>query len=205
MSRNRRPASRPRFRWGPCQNRGKDIASPQNPRAPTRTRIPRASSRHLHEASPHRVIRRDCNAGAENFRAAPPGTPPSGGMNSLQSPRLIAVFVIAFIVQAFRSPLPRWKRPCWLATTCWWTRCTKDTRRFGDGSCLIAVRRRHHCLPLSADPRQHFVKRVVAVSPQRSGLYDGRASDGVAQDEPTLRFIRKSSDRIPRRFSRRAI
>jgi signal peptidase I len=116
------------------------------------------------------------------------------GMNSLQSLAItivIAVFVIAFIVQAFQIPSPSMEK----------------TLLVGDYLLVDKVHDGHSALwrwlmpykpvkpqdiivfryPL--DPRQHFVKRVVAVPGDRVRLIDKHVYvNGVRQDDAYATF-----------------
>ena len=117
-----------------------------------------------------------------------------GGMNSLQSLAttiVIAVFVIAFIVQAFQIPSPSMEK----------------TLLVGDYLLVDKVHDGHSAfwrwlMPYRAiqrqdivvfryplDPRQHFVKRVVAVPGDRVRLIDKHVYvNGVRQDDAYATF-----------------
>ncbi len=118
----------------------------------------------------------------------------SGGMNSLQSLAttiVIAVFVIAFIVQAFQIPSPSMETTLLVGdyllvdkvhdghSAFWrWLMPYERVRR----QDIIVFR-----YPL--DPRQHFVKRVVAVPGDRVRLIDKHVYvNGVRQDDTYATF-----------------
>ena len=123
-----------------------------------------------------------------------PARRPSGGMNSLQSLAItivIAVFVIAFIVQAFQIPSPSMEKTLLVGdyllvdkvhdghSAFWrWLMPYQSVRR----QDIIVFR-----YPL--DPRQHFVKRVVAVPGDRVRLRDKHVYvNGVPQDDTYATF-----------------
>jgi signal peptidase I len=123
-----------------------------------------------------------------------PAGRPSGGMNSLQSLAItivIAVFVIAFIVQAFQIPSPSMEKTLLVGdyllvdkahdghSAFWrWLMPYQSVRR----QDIIVFR-----YPL--DPRQHFVKRVVAVPGDRVRLRDKHVYvNGVPQDDTYATF-----------------
>src|ERR1035437_9899424 len=115
------------------------------------------------ESSVEAVVQEPKTSGAHH-----PARSHSGGMNSLQSLAttiVIAVFVIAFIVQAFQIPSPSMEKTLLVGdyllvdkvhdahSTFWrWLMPYRPVQR----QDIIVFR-----YPL--DPRQHFVKRVVAV------------------------------------------
>jgi len=123
-----------------------------------------------------------------------PAHRPSGGMNSLQSLAItivIAVFVIAFIVQAFQIPSPSMQKTLLVGdyllvdkahdghSAFWrWLMPYQSVRR----QDIIVFR-----YPL--DPRQHFVKRVVAVPGDRVRLIDKHVYVGeIRQDDTYATF-----------------
>jgi signal peptidase I len=118
----------------------------------------------------------------------------SGGMNSLQSLSttiVIAVFVIAFIVQAFQIPSPSMEKTLLVGdyllvdkvhdghSAFWrWLMPYQPVQR----QDIIVFR-----YPL--DPRQHFVKRVIAVPGDRVRLIDKHVYvNGVRQDDAYATF-----------------
>jgi signal peptidase I len=134
---------------------------------------------------------------AQEPKPSSPHPPPrhhSGGMNSLQSLAItivIAVFVIAFIVQAFQIPSPSMERTLLVGdyllvdkvhdghSALWrWLMPYRPVKR----QDIIVFR-----YPL--DPRQHFVKRVVAVPGDRVRLIEKHVYvDGVRQDDAYAAF-----------------
>ncbi len=118
----------------------------------------------------------------------------AGGMNSLQSLAttiVIAVFVIAFIVQAFQIPSPSMER----------TLLVGDyllVNKVHDGGSpfwrwLMPYRPVHRqdiiVFRYPLDPRQHFVKRVVAVPGDRVRLIDKHVYvNGARQDDAYATF-----------------
>ncbi len=147
------------------------------------------------ESSLETVIEAPTTSGAHR-----PARVRSGGMHSLQSLAttiVIAVFVIAFIVQAFQIPSPSMERTLLVGdyllvdkahdghSTFWrWLMpyrpiCRQD---------IIVFR-----YPL--DPRQHFVKRVVAVPGDHVRLIDKHVYvNGVRQDDAYATFHWEQQD-----------
>lgn len=141
------------------------------------------------------------DSSAETVAQEPKGSGPhdparrrSGGMSSLQSLAttiVIAVFVIAFIVQAFQIPSPSMEKTLLVGdyllvdkehdghSGFWrWLMPYRPVQR----QDIIVFR-----YPL--DPRQHFVKRVVAVSGDRVRLIDKHVYvNGVRQDDAYATF-----------------
>ncbi len=129
----------------------------------------------------------------------PTGARP-GAMHSLQSLAttiVIAVFVIAFIVQAFQIPSPSMEKTLLVGdyllvdkvhdghSSFWrWLMPYRPVRR----QDIIVFR-----YPL--DPRQHFVKRVVAVPGDRVRLIDKHVYvNGVRQDDDYATFHWEQQD-----------
>src|ERR1035437_9500975 len=136
------------------------------------------------ESSVEAVVQEPKTSGAHH-----PARSHSGGMNSLQSLAttiVIAVFVIAFIVQAFQIPSPSMEKTLLVGdyllvdkvhdahSTFWrWLMPYRPVQR----QDIIVFR-----YPL--DPRQHFVKRVVAVPGDRVRLINKHVYvNGGRQDD----------------------
>ncbi len=147
------------------------------------------------ESSVETVIEAPTTAGAR-----PPARARSGGMHSLQSLAttiVISVFVIAFIVQAFQIPSPSMERTLLVGdyllvdkahdghSTFWrWLMPYRPIRR----QDIIVFR-----YPL--DPRQHFVKRVVAVPGDHLRLIDKHVYvNGTRQDDAYATFHWEQQD-----------
>jgi signal peptidase I len=131
---------------------------------------------------------------ATTSEAHHPAASHAGGMNSLQSLAttiVIAVFVIAFVVQAFQIPSPSMEKTLLVGDY-----LLVDKVHDGQSSfwrCLMPYRpvRRQDIIvfryPL--DPRQHFVKRVVAVPGDRVRLIDKHVYvNGVRQEDGYATF-----------------
>ena len=118
----------------------------------------------------------------------------SGGMNSLQSLAItivIAVFVIAFIVQAFQIPSPSMERTLLVGDYLLVDKAHDGQSAFWRWLMPYQPVQRQDIIvfryPL--DPRQHFVKRVVAVPGDRVRLIDKHVYvDGVRQDDTYATF-----------------
>ncbi|MGZ4821719.1 MAG: signal peptidase I [Terriglobales bacterium] len=130
----------------------------------------------------------------------------SRGMNSLQSLAttiVIAVFVIAFIMQAFQIPSPSMEKTLLVGdyllvdkvhdghSAFWrWLMPYRPIQR----QDIVVFR-----YPL--DPRQHFVKRVVAVPGDRVRLIDKHVYvNGVRQDDAYATFHWEQRDRFRDNF-----
>lgn len=118
----------------------------------------------------------------------------SGGMNSLQSLAItivIAVFVIAFIVQAFQIPSPSMEKTLLVGDYLLVDKAHDGHSMFWRWLMPYEPVRRQDIIvfryPL--DPRQHFVKRVVAVPGDRVRLIDKHVYvNGVRQDDAYATF-----------------
>ena len=118
----------------------------------------------------------------------------SGGMNSLQSLAVtvvIAVFVIAFIVQAFQIPSPSMEKTLLVGDYLLVDKAHDGHSAFWRWLMPYQSIRRQDIIvfryPL--DPRQHFVKRVVAVPGDRVRLIDKHVYvGGVRQDDTYATF-----------------
>ncbi|MFI5116374.1 MAG: signal peptidase I [Terriglobales bacterium] len=118
----------------------------------------------------------------------------AGGMNSLQSLAItivIAVFVIAFIVQAFQIPSPSMEKTLLVGDYLLVDKAHDGHSAFWRWLMPYQPVRRQDIIvfryPL--DPRQHFVKRVVAVPGDRVRLIDKHVYvDEVRQDDTYATF-----------------
>ena len=126
--------------------------------------------------------------------AHPPPAPSFGGMNSLQSLAttiVIAVFVIAFIVQAFQIPSPSMEKTLLVGDYLLVDKAHDGHSAFWRWLMPYQPVQRQDIIVFRypVDPRQHFVKRVVAVPGDRVRLINKHVYvNGVRQDDAYATF-----------------
>jgi signal peptidase I len=131
---------------------------------------------------------------SKNVEARPAARSHSGWMHSLQSLAttiVIAVFVIAFVVQAFQIPSPSMEKTLLVGDYLLVDKAHDGHSRFWGWLMPYKPVERQDIIvfryPL--DPRQHFVKRVVAVPGDRVRLLNKHVYvNGVRQDDAYATF-----------------
>lgn len=132
--------------------------------------------------------------------AAPPGPHARGGFFSLQSllgTIVIAIFVITFIVQAFQIPSESMEKTLLIGDY-----LLVDKAHYGESHLwgwLMPYRpiRRQDIIVFRypINPRQHFVKRIIAVPGDHLRLFDKHVYvNGVRQDDAYAVFNGSSHD-----------
>src|SRR5271167_4304374 len=123
-----------------------------------------------------------------------PASSHSGGMNALQSLAttiVIAVFVITFIVQAFQIPSESMEKTLLIGDYLLVDKVHYGHSRFW-GSLLPyhSIQRQDIIVfRYPVNPKQHFVKRVVAVSGDRVRLINKHVYvNGIRQDDDYATF-----------------
>ena len=136
----------------------------------------------------------------------PLGSSPSGGMNLLQSLAttiVIAVFVITFVVQAFQIPSESMEKTLLIGDY-----LLVDKVHYGQSPFwgwllpYYGVRRQDIIVfRYPVNPKQHFVKRVVAVPGDRVRLINKHVYvNGVRQDDDYATFNWSQRDRFRDNF-----
>jgi signal peptidase I len=121
--------------------------------------------------------------------------PPTDRMTSLQSllsTVVIAVFIITFVVQAFQIPSESMENTLLIGDY-----LLVDKLRYGGGELwdhFMPYRPVQHgdiiVFKYPVDPRQYFVKRVIAVPGDHLRLMKRRVYvNGVPRDEPYVRYV----------------
>jgi signal peptidase I len=130
----------------------------------------------------------------------------SGGMNALQSLAttiVIAVFVITFIVQAFQIPSESMEKTLLIGDYLLVDKVRYGHSRFWGGFLPYQSIQRQDIIVFRypVNPKQHFVKRVVAVPGDRVRLINKRVYvNGVRQDDDYASFNWAQRDRFRDNF-----
>ena len=143
-------------------------------------------------------------------RPKPAGKPPSGshrgGMNSLQSLAttiVIAVFVITFIVQAFQIPSESMEKTLLIGDYLLVDKVHYGHSRFWGWLLPYHPIQRQDIIVFRypVNPKQHFVKRVVAVPGDRVRLINKHVYvNGVRQDDDYATFNWAQRDKFRDNF-----
>jgi len=145
----------------------------------------------------------------EGPKLAEPHTPSSahsGGMNSLQSLAttiVIAVFVITFVVQAFQIPSESMEKTLLIGDYLLVDKVHYGHSGFWGGLLPYHTIQRQDIIVFRypVNPRQHFVKRVVAVPGDRVRLINKHVYvNGVRQDDDYATFNWAQRDKFRDNF-----
>ncbi len=124
-----------------------------------------------------------------------------GSLQSLMGTVVIAIFVITFIVQAFQIPSESMENTLLVGDYLLVNKLCYGGHGLGDHLDAVSEDRArgHHCVSLSGDPQQHFVKRVIGVPGDRLRMVNKKVLiNGKPLDEPYVRFLEPPNNLVPR-------
>ncbi len=133
----------------------------------------------------------------DRSNASPFGNHLIGSFQSLLSTVVIAIFVIAFVVQAFQIPSPSMENTLLVGDYLLVNKLCYGSG--GIGNLFMPYRRIHRgdvvVFHYPATPAQHFVKRVIGVPGDRVRLINKQVFvNGIPLQEPYAHFSRPAND-----------